>query len=258
MGTDAQFGVQAILRPYSGFESMYQGKDCKAPLIFNESVVGSSRDATDPLAGTPGYSPRLLGGFAVPFGARVQVLLPGVLSTQDATYTWQIVWRMRNPRDASASDGRLGWNFPKFANGTPETIAAVQHPRVLIPALYETIVFGATAPVGSERAVGNLHIDVVSPQVDSIPLPYLPSGARGVYEQGVIDPGGTEPWAGQGGYPSYSSYFTNAKGNELVLALYRTGEDTWDFANTDALVAALFGASSPRDLGVYVSTGSAP
>lgn len=255
---DAQFGTHAILRPFVGFEAVYQGIAGNIPLQFTEVTSGSPSEATDPLAGRPGYSAKLLRGIAVPFGARVQIVLPSLLNTQQSSYTWQLVWRLRGPGDAQASDGRIGFNFPKTANGAPQTVGGVAQPRVLIVASYETILYSATEPAGSGRATDSLRIDTVSPKMDVIPRPFLPDGTQGVYEQGVYDPSSAVPWAAYGGQPSYSSYFTNAKGNELLLGLYRDEDPDWDFTADDAVVAALFGATSASDVGVYLCTGSAP
>lgn len=254
---DAQFGVQAILRPYVGFEAVYGvGVSADTPIPF----VEAGAPGTDPDAGKAGYSPRLLRGIPVAFGARVQLVLPSVLSTQDADYTWQIVWRLRGPGDAARSDGRLGWHFPKTATGQSELVGGVPEPRVLIPAMYETILFSPAEPAGTARAVCNLHTDVTAPLSDgtTLPLPLLPGGVDGYYQQGVIDPGAGLGWSTLAPYPSYSSYFTNAKGDEMILVLYRDGNTDWNFATTDAIVSSMFGANSPQDIGVYLCQGSAP
>lgn len=252
---DAQFGVQTVLRPYVGFESVYAtGVSGSTPIPFVEAGEGP----TDPEAGKPGYSPRLLRGIPVAFGSRIQIALPSILNTEDSGYTWQIVWRLRGPGDGMRSDGRLGWHFPKTANGQPEAVGGMPTDRILIPALYETILYTSAEPAGDGRASSNLRIAVTSPKSDVVPLPLLPGGVTGYYQQGVIDPGGTFPWSGLGPYPSYSSYFTNAKGDEMILVLYRDSVTDWDFATTDALVYSMFGPNSPSGIGVYVCQGTSP
>lgn len=259
---DGQFGAQVILRPFSGFETVYGtgAVPGTTPLLFNEYVGGSTRDAYDAEAGQPGVSSKLVRGIAVPSGARVQVFLPSVLSQEQAGYTWQIVWRSRNPGDAEKRDGQIGWHFPKQANGAPETIATPLS-RFVIPAAYESILYNQAEPTtDTGRATGNLRIETVSPRADTIPLPLLPDGSEGYYEQGIIDPGSTLPYAVYGGYPSYSTFYTNAKGDEMILGLYRD-DAAWDFSigGTDGLVSALFGSSAPTtNIGVYVSFGSSP
>lgn len=255
---DPQFGPYTILRPYSGFETEYEGEAGNTPIPFAEYVNGAASEALDPQAGQPGYSGVLLRGVPVPFGARVQIALPSVLNTQVSGYSWQIVWRLRNNASAWAQEGQGGFHFPKQANGITETTVPPAA-RFIIPALYETILFPGSEPgTANGRATGTLRIENISPRADNLPLPFLPGGARGYYEQGVLDPATTEPWATQQGLPSYNSFFTNAKGNELLLGLYRAALPNWTFATTDKLVASMFGASSPVNLGVYVAFGSAP
>lgn len=259
---DGQFGPQIILRPYAGFEQRYGGVSAATPLMFTEYVTGSASDALDPQAGTPGYSSRLMRGIPVPQGARVQIMLPGVLNFADQTYLWQIVWRMRNPGDAARQEGQLGWHFPKQANGTPDTRFAAPNSRYVIPAAFETILYAQTEPLGANtRASGNLRIETVSPRWDYLSLPILPDGNTGEYQQGVLDPGGSTGPSGACN-PSYNSYFTNAKGDELLIGLYRdtSVDPTWNFAQNgaDQMVAMLFGAGTPTDVGIYVSFGSSP
>lgn len=266
MGTlvDAQFGPQIILRPYAGFATQYNGAAADTPIMFTEYVNGSTAEALDAQAGTPGYSPRLMRGVSVPEGARVQIMLPGALNLSNQTYYWQIVWRMRNPGDAARQEGQLGWHFPKQANGVADTRIGIAGSRVLIPAAYETILYAQSEPAGAnDRATGNLRIEGVSPRWSTLPLPILPDGTRGDYQQGVFDPGGTTG-AQSASSPSYNSYFTNAKGDELLIGLFRdtTGSPSWDLldplAGDDRIVTAMFGPGSPNDIGVYVSFGSSP
>ena len=260
---DGQFGPQIILRPYAGFATQYQGASADTPIMFTEYVSGASSDALDPQAGTPGYSPRLMRGVAVPEGARVQILLPGAINLGGQTYYWQIAWRMRNPGDASRQEGQLNWHFPKQAPGVADTRIGIAGARYLIPAAFETILYAQSEPgTVNTRASGNLRIEGVSPQWDTLPLPILPDGTRGDYQQGVFDPGGTIG-AQSASSPSYNSYFTNAKGDELLIGLFRdtTVAPSWDFtANTgdDRILAQMFGVGSPTDIGVYVSFGSSP
>jgi len=266
MGTpnlvDGQFGPQAILRPFAGFEVVYDASPGTTPIMFNEQIAGTAADALDPQAGRTGYSPYLMRGLAVPEGARVQILLPGLLAQVNPLYTWQIVWRMRNPGDAAAREGQINWHFPKQVYGVADTRGGATEPRVIIPSIYETVLYSEAEPVGAnDRVTGHLRIDTVSPRSDNRPRPFLPAGTRGEYEQGIVDPGGTQPWvAAAFGFPSYNSYFSNAKGDEMLLALYRDAAP-WDFFGggaDDAVISDLFGVNSPNDLGVYVSFGSAP
>ena len=47
---DAQFGTARILRPYDGFEAVYQGQPASTPIMLSEVVDPPGGDPLDPSA----------------------------------------------------------------------------------------------------------------------------------------------------------------------------------------------------------------
>lgn len=263
MATDPQFSPEILLRPFAGFEAIYQGVVSTTPLLFSEYVTGTAADATDAEAGRNGISTKLVKGISVPLGARVQIWLPSVLNREQSDYSWQIVWRLRSPGDAQQQ--QVPFHLRSQSYGATDTIPATGGPRIILPAAYETLIYPATEPLTANgRASSNLRIDEISPRADSLPLPLLPGAlGTGYYQQGVLDPLGTLPFGAYGGVPSYNSFFTNAKGDELILGVHRaSGGAAWGFGggDPDELLSLLFGvAGGPLpDVGIYVSIGTAP
>lgn len=258
---DPQFNLVSILRPFEGFEAVYQGQSVDKPLMFSQGGV-----ALDSLAGTTGYSPKLLKGLSVPFGARVVLWLPlvyGFNVTNLWYYKWNITWRLRNVFDFRQS--RIPFHYPKQGVGVPDTGSS----RVVIPASVNQLAYTQTPPPFSAptQTTTALNSDIVAPHYIATSLPLLPDSTNGQYQQGLLPATSTaiSPYA-----PLYVPYEVQSEGDELLIGVTRTSvadeggfaSPTWDFAGADSYMAQLFGAALRGgpfpDIGVYVSAGSAP
>jgi|GEM_PF-1930246 len=269
---DAQFGTARILRPYNGFESVYQGQPASTPIMLSEVVDPPGGDPLDPSASTrdTGYSPRLVRGLDVPMGSRVLVWLPQIsaLVTAPSTiarYHWTFIWRMRNVYDYR--NARTPYHFPKQAAGAGET-GTDAGPRVIIPAATQTLPYSeAPEPAGATSNVStNLRNEAVTTGATPLASPLLPGGLTGIIQQGLGDPN-IFPAISR---PIYQLHEVQACGDELLIGLTRATDVTanWDF-NTPLLndwqVRLYLGdptafppAIQIPDVGVYVMAGSAP
>lgn len=270
---DPQFNVASILRPFEGFEAVYNGQSVDTPLMF--TVNGT---ALDPLAGTVGYSPKLLKGLSVPYGARIVLWLPIVAGIQVSEafatslwyYKWTVSWRLRNVYDFRQS--RIPFHYPKQGAGVADTNYPPQtRARVVIPAAVNSIAFTQVAPVAPSSITTTtvLNADITSPNSAAVSLPFLPDGTLGYYQQGLLNPGAVagEVVASQ---PLYIPYEIQCEGDELLLGMTRpsspdvgsaAASGTWAFSGVDGQISLLFGNGSGTaypDIGVYVSAGSAP
>lgn len=295
---DAQFTVASVLRPFAGFESVYQNQKTTTPIVFPGTL--------DPDAGHPGFSPYLLQGLAVPLGAKVMLWIPMINQVTEGgvlEYTYVLVWRMRNTGDFQRR--RLPYHLSKEAEAAPDTWLAPTPPgRFLLPAAVETVIYQQTeptaltppSPTGVGAGVGNLRTEAISVPSDGVELasdtvglPFLPPGSApafangyplpgasttplGAFEQGVIDPA----ISNLAPYPLFRPYFTVAKGDELLISVTRVplttsapGTETWNFNTTDQQFSNYYGTNAfpPTgqtthkpfpDLGVYIWTGSNP
>lgn len=279
---DAQFSLADILRPFAGFEATYQGQPTATPVAFPGTLD------VDAAEGVPGFSPYLLAGLEVPFGAKVVLWFPVVTTgnTLDGPaytdYTYQIHWRLRNVADYRRR--RKPYHLRRQTGGaqdTANTPVGMSPDRLIMPSALETVIYQRPEPASGTagaRAVGNLRASSISVPGDGIPLvpgfgaPLLPPGAPvppagpppfGEMEQGITDPAqavlGTESL--------FRPYFTVAKGDELIITAVRTDQtvDTWEFSAEDLGFSNTYGTNvagpthSPfTELGIYVLVGSNP
>lgn len=271
IAADAQFGIVHILRPFSGFEAVYTGQSAIRPIMFTEGG-----QATDPLAGTTGYSARLIKGLSVPLGARVVLWLPllvGIIAAPLAiwNYKWAVTWRLRNTFDFRQS--RIPFHLGKQGVGVPDTtVPLANQARVVIPACVQSTLYSQPRPeiFSSTNNFGPTAINqaelimVDATNVGAAPL--LPSGVNGFFEQGLSDPATTAQ------NQSYIPYEIQAEGDELLIGVTRdvtadfqttTAAANWNFAvdQVDHQLSVNFGNGSGTtlpDIGVYVMSGSAP
>jgi hypothetical protein len=260
---DPQFGLVSILRPFAGFEAVYQGQNVDVPLMFTQGG-----EALDSLAGTTGYSPKLLRGLSVPFGSRIVIWLPLAFGYNDLVnfwyYKWTISWRLRNVYDFRQK--RIPFHYPKQGPGVPDNAS----PRVVIPAAVNQIAYTQTPPAFNPDTTTALNVDIVSPHYNVINQPLLPDGSSGQYQQGILPStsGAMPPYV-----PSYVPYEIQCEGDELLIGVTRNAvadegakenKPTWGFGDNepDRYISDLFGSGvnvGPFvDIGVYVSAGSAP
>lgn len=277
---DAQFGIAKILRPYTGFETDYQGKS-----VFDAIALTERGIALDPLAGKPGYAPNLLRGLPVSIGSRVMLWLPNVIGGNSLgayAYRYSIGWRLRSTFDYRQLRGP--YHYPKQGKGVPDTTAPPgKQDRVVKPAGWDTIVysqgepqpppvFPSTVPIYGgvgDRAVGNMHAEDLAVRGGTLLSPLVPGGGPGNAQQGILNPGNVL-FGATAVAPIYSIHEVQALGDELLLWVYRDvvssgggSNPNWDFTgapNVDQTFSIYYGSGSGQaypDLGVYVMTGAA-
>lgn len=256
------FGTARILRPFEGFEAIYQGQSSFVPIMF--SLLGK---ATDPLAGDEGYSSKLLRGMPVPIGTRLDIWLPNINATDLfgpvlEGYNFEFTWRFRNAHDYRKDVAP--YHLAKQTGGAPDTTGGGNLPRVIIPAAYHSVVYNEAEPSAVRgNAVNNLRIEDISPRGGGTLLPFLPDGTSGIFQQGLLDPGIFSTVAS---IPTFNVYDIMAFGDEILVGVYRDFATLgpWDFTfatGVDFLFSALFGNGSGTaypNLGIYISPGVAP
>lgn len=254
---DAQFGIARILRPYAGFDAAsgagsYQGKPSETPIMLTEGG-----QALDEQAGQPGYSPVLVRGLPVPYGARVTIWVPLVAPVLESTgptgYVWGVVWRLRNTFDFRQR--RIPYHYPKQAAGVP----FMGGERVVIPAASQSVVYNQSEPsTAFLPAVQTCYAEAIQFQYSlNLLAPLTPSGSYGTIEQGLIN---TNPTV-EALSTTYQVAELQALGDEMLIGLYRAGAP-WDFGvgGVDQQLSTVLGSNygTYPDIGVYVLAGSAP
>jgi len=271
---DAQFTVATVLRPFEGFEFVYQAQSIFTPIVFPGTL--------DEDAGNPGFSPYLLRGTPVPMGAKVQLWIPAVVGASEGgpvfDYSYLLIWRLRNVGDFQRR--QRPYHLSKESFGASDTLlagsASAPYREFVLPAASETVVYQQPEPVAGSPVtvapgvgVGALRtekIEVASDLTEILPgvgLPFLPPNAAppfangfpstgggtntiplGAYEQGVIDPRNSDlapSWL-------FRPYFTVAKGDELIIAVSRGNNFEsalqWDFHGPDFQFSNLYGTNA--------------
>jgi hypothetical protein len=282
---DAQFTNVRVLKPFEGFERVYQGQSLGRPIAFP--------GARDPRAQQqkPGFDPNLMSGTPVPEGARVILWFPmclnpvTMLDNPIQFYSYRLIWRYRNLgdyRDPPARKRRAPYHFPRQSPGAPETLLGVPLPRVTLPASWHVIAYEQTEPsLGAGELV--VRSEKITPKIDSLldyVQPLLPDGSEGVIQQGVIDPATLGAADAAARMPIFVPFWTDAEGDELIILANRetvsaAPNDVWDFtapADTatpptglggDLAFSNIYGTGNGthpifRDLGIYLQTGTAP
>lgn len=268
---DPQYGIQHLLKPQTNYKTLYEASvaDITNALYFFEDPD----HILDDQAGQDGYSPELVKGMDVPEGARCLFWLPSFTYLQTATvqvgYAWSIIWRTRNLQKFRLERGP--WHLP-IVEGVTDTSLTPDAARALVPAAYDACVYVQPEPVSattpdSLRAVQRIRAqDVKASYTPALGGPRIRvvGGVvtRGVIQQGVLDPATSGVGVAGASAPSYLVYDTIAKGDEMILALYRTAPPTnWGFSanavfpgNADATLARFFDAG--RTTGILVQVGT--
>jgi hypothetical protein len=275
---DSQFTVATVLRPFEGFEFVYQGKSIFNPIVFPGTL--------DEDAGRPGTSPYLLKGTPVPLGAKVVLWFPAVAGligdpavVPALDYKYLLIWRMRNVGDFQRR--QRPYHLSKESFGAPDTFLAgsIANPydQFVLPAATETVIYQQAEPVPAPfpplsiapgPGVGALRTELIQVPSDlgetfpTAGLPLLPPNSApnfangfpvppgtnttplGAFQQGIIDPRFSNAAPG----PLFRPYFTVAKGDELIIAAAR-GNDivsalVWDFSSADFQFSNLYGTNA--------------
>jgi hypothetical protein len=254
-GGQPGFGIAHVLRPFPTFADEYQGVAASTPIMFTEG--GEPLDAQ---AGEPGYSARLLRGLAVPAGARVLAWLPSLFAISNPLipYTWHAVWRLRTTFDYRQE--RQPFHIAKQGEGVPDTsVPAGQQARVVIPAAHHVAIYSQSETgLGTFAMVtANIRGENVSTRGPDYPLPLLPGGQTGYFQQGLRDPGAVPAIAS---IPEFLPYDIPVLGDELLISCVRPTDAVgqWSFATADLPFAEQFGDATGTtfpDIGVYIMIG---
>jgi hypothetical protein len=280
-----------------GFESLYQGIDADYPIVITPYA-----DGLDPAASAQfsklkskfqeqagaypivsdgsGISPFLIGGLPVPLLSTVMIYLPPLyLSTDNPRYKFQVVWRIRSLVTSEAPGGVAqpfhGRNNEPGPTDTGENNFFSSPPggpawsgtstrRFPIVACEDSITYPAVEPTGGAVAEENVYwVDRVPATNPDYKSPLLAGFTAGQAAYGQIAQGLTQNPTFVA--PSHVPYPTMAKGDELVMMIWRESTDTapnWDFAGVDAAVSQVLGRGVlidgvyvPINAGVFVSTG---
>jgi hypothetical protein len=254
---EPQFSKSFILRPYAGFEAIYNNTSSSNPIMFTEG--GKALDVN---AGKPGYDPELVRGVPVPMGARAILWLPRIMAGTAESfipYDWRFQFRLRSTFDFRQD--RAPYHYPKQSEGVPDGVS----PRVVIPAAYQTLVYNQAESTGNVTTVSQ-HILQERMQVFRGPVinqnPKNPSGNAGVIQQGLMPISDAMAESAL-----YMIFEFMCAGDELILGASRgtvNGDSNWDFdlpAGQDTLFGQEFGSLATGgpfpDVGVYLHVGTA-
>lgn len=238
IGFDPQYSLAQVLRPGNGFEALYQGGATNIPLLLQPA--GGNVGALDLAAGEEPTFP--LAKFTpVPFGSRVILLFPRILSQAsqglgtDVVYRYRVIWRIRNQT-----------NYTQKASRNYHVDALLAPQGLLIP---------AWQPPAAEDILPVTGASALSVQ----PRP-----------PGVVFYGG-----GMALNTALTQYFVpvvlDCLADEMALIMVPTAQAfdaaairTWDFATTDASLSYVYGIDAagvtPRTVplpgqGVLLFTG---
>lgn len=285
---DAQFSLKAVLKPQDGFEAFYQGEQAvtvptagqavSVPVPFFEWVDGRAPDPRSKLAREDGFNPNLLNFMAVPFGAKVKLLIPMIFfGATPFLYRYMVVWRVRSL--AAANLLREGsYHSGDERVGAPDTSALfVDGPRVALPAVTHTVITSRAAQTNAILSqtsdVRREYLVVDAPEAPFTPL--IAAGEFGVYQQGIVDPSVDLV---TGLLPTFVEVQMESFGDEMLVVADRECVDDgeggclnplWDFAGVDQGFSNIYGtnplgtgATPPHanfpDSGIWVFTGTAP
>lgn len=272
---DPQFGVVSTLRPQANFATQYQGVAANTLIMFTQTQPNGDSPPRDPMANQTNYDSNLIRGLSCCIGQRVLIWLPkfGAVTSGGLTdvYSFRLIWRLRSLADQSLSPLRQPAHMPLDRTGERDTSAPpTNQNRYVIPAATETVVYDQTEPATLlTNVVQHARVEDIAMLGDepwtgatqNVLAPIIPalSGGgtvTGVIQQGILDPATYAPKATK---YSYGIYETRAKGDELLIGLYRTTNlGGWNFLEgaTDSPVSDTLNSSV--DLGIYVLLGVAP
>lgn len=254
--SDAQMSMLNVLRPMSNFEEVYQGQPGTIPIAFPGTL--------DPDAGKDGFSPNLLQGIPVPFGARICVYIPMTIDqyTSQSDYGYQFLWRMRSRGsfESAMQAGRLAapYHLSTEEPGRKETILTPA-PYLFIPASSDVEIFEQSEPVTNVPAQLNVRQQIYVPRLgDSWVQPLTPDGNDAEWQQGAYQFTSNVNCSG----PTWFPLWFDAGGDEMLILCYkRNTVNAWDFASTDKAFSNTYGTNDGGlplnpNIGIMYSTGT--
>lgn len=272
---DAQWTMVRYLKPFPGFETVYQGKAGTNTIAFPGTLdLFAERNVA-------GYDPNLIAGITVPLGSRVTIWIPQTITdgvdneTQpevNALYQYQILWRMRTPRDFRAGQGMgqvssvqqySSYHVPTSGFGQPQTVTLDNsQQRFFLPGALRTVAYEQNEP--GDGTSGVTHLRGENLQLLQSPIwtpPLTPSGVPAVWQQGTY----TNSAAPNTGGPAYLTFTCDAEGDEMmILASKIDTSNPWDFTTVapgDQSFSNTYGNNNSRNnvsptSSILVTTGT--
>lgn len=253
---DAQFGISKILRPFAGFEELYQGEVGSKPIAIPGTL--------DRSAGRQGFDNNLLAGIPVPMGSKIIVWLPNITrpipifpgARSAERYLYSFNWRLRNLNDFRSD--RRAYHFPRQSLG--------ENNQFVIPAAQKTVIYESSKQqiLSQFFCVSETVQDKFLPRTFEQFAPLSPdstlvSKVDAAYQQGIADIESNKAI-------SFNAVQLDCEGDELIILVTKppnVGNDTWDFdeAGDDKAFSDFFGSGTGQafdNLGIYIFTGSNP
>ena len=257
---NARISTCRVVRPFDGFEGVYQGLAGTVPIAFPGTP--------DPLAGRPGYASNLLAGITMPLGARALVQIPMTvdLYTPEPEYTYQFLWRMRGDQlfkdqmeARVAAEAPAGYHLRGEQPGRRE-LQSSRSELVFMPGSSDIEIFEEDpAPVGSALSTVVVRQQRYRPTMGaSWVQPRLPNGESAIWQQGTYQYSSDDNNSG----PTWFPIWTDVNGDDLLILVYKNaGESNWDFAGDDAAFSNTSGTNNgglPKNpnVGILISTGT--
>lgn len=283
MLTDPVYSMARVLRPFTGFETRYQGQLANIPVAFPGTL--------DRQAGKTGFDPNLLAGLPIQLGSRVLIWIPSVVNvapddeaTVPLAYEYLVMFRMRSNQDyvaafeANVPRNQIGaYHLARNELGAPADQNDATTGRIVIPAAQQTIAFEQSEPSTSADTTGDgtIHLrgQLIVPCAGfgvsgGMPAPFLPppnsATAKGAVNQGIFSDGD----AGTTGGPVYHPFWFDAEGDEMIIFARRAGISdttllTWDFTDgsLDRGFSNTYGSNNGQrppieTMGIFVFTGT--
>ncbi len=220
-----------ILKPPTGFESIYQGALATTPLPFVAAdPTRSDYLPLDPQAGKTGFSAELTRYIPMPLSGTMMLYIPRPAAIDpdddsiiEGTYTYELRWRLRGTSTIEVTED------PAHLIGLDGAPDGTDR-RELVPTFTSLVFQGSVAGTGSRV--------LIAPAVE------------GVAGQGTFDPsvfaaagaGGDELALGPNQW--FVPCWQRIYGDQLSVVAYRLdGGATWDFSGEDAGISNVYGVN---------------
>jgi len=224
---DPQASIFKVLKPFRGFEEVYQGLSETIPIAFPGTLEPNAEQ------GIAGYAPTLLAGMPLPMFSRVQLWIPQTLFEDESGgivshYRYQVLFRCRNVNDfRRAMSNKRASDVPGY-HLQGQVLGRDASQRFFLPGAIKTLGYEQTEPVTTVTGIVNLRPESQVPINDIWVPPRTASGATGVWQQG------TYPFATSlANGPSWMVFEFDMEGDEICILAYKTlADNPWDFTDS--------------------------